>query len=351
MGRRRRHPRVRRRADQSATTTALLLERCAPGTTLVGESRGGTGRRHRRAAPPAVARPGGPRARSAHSSRCATTGQTVSSASWQRDEVTGSIPALARDGADLFRSLPATASDGALALHRPPRRERPGRRSGSHGWSSTPSPSSATRPTTRSSITSTARTAWSPTRWRSPPAWRACSGLDAERLLLWLFAVLRRPVGGLPLDARGRRAGSGPKRREPARSRRGPGPRLRAGRVWVARRATRISMTTSGSSPLIAAAVEVRRRDQLDRRGDLLAPQPARLLAAPSSPTKGAVPRTAAASRSPITSSPSRASMLAKCPCSVARICIGARPPASKRRWSTRSAVRGSPRSMASVSA
>ena len=156
-------------AEEFDETTALLLERCVPGTPLgqvlaEPEQDEVVARLLRRlwVEPPA----GHPfRPLQQMCDEWATEFEEKLAAT------PGSIdPGLARAGIELFRSLPATA-DRSVLLCTDLHGENILARSASRGSSSTPSRTSATRPTTRSSTCSTAWIGSRPT----PSAWSAGS--------------------------------------------------------------------------------------------------------------------------------------------------------------------------------
>ena len=93
-------------------TTALLLERCMPGHHAAVASRDGAGRRRRGAAAPALAR-----ARAGHPFRTLQFMCDVWADGYERKAAAGRAKldhGLARDGINLFRTLPASAEREVL---------------------------------------------------------------------------------------------------------------------------------------------------------------------------------------------------------------------------------------------
>ena len=262
----------------SATTTAMLLERCMPGTTLAERPEEEQDVVIAGLLQPSVAQPVRPAARSGHYRRCATTGRTASSARLTRGTWCGGSRARRRGRRRCSGPCPATATGAAAALHGPARRERarlgagalaghrpqalrrrpdvrraaaspqlqgpPGRRPGRARHTHGGSPGARRRTPSRSGCSPTA---WS-SRWTSP----GCSGSPS------------------------RSGPSGRSARRPSRRRAGAGrPRL-AGRAGLGGEAGHQDLDDDlGVETADPAAVEVSRGDELDGRGDLLAPQPA----------------------------------------------------------------------------
>ena len=123
--------------------------------------------------------------RSGRCSRCATSGPTRSSGDASRQDLD---PGIAREGVATVAAAVRATRTRRCCWRRTCTPATSWRPSASHGWSSTPSPTSATPTTTHCSTCSTARSGWRPTRSGLAHRDGRPAELDADRFLQWLFA-------------------------------------------------------------------------------------------------------------------------------------------------------------------